>query len=204
MGYLPNHKWELFCRESVELELAGDKGATAKAYERAGYLPSPHNARRLRNRPLIRARREELFREACEYRNITATKLAIRLDRVGAANIADFLEDDGRTLKNLKTMPRELTAAIESIEFVQDGEDESGQPRFVPKLKLRDANAANTTLLKHIGGLPDPTPPPQSTTFNFLNGFSTDDQQVLLGLLQAVEGGQEAAGGETAREHREG
>lgn len=193
MGYLPNHKWEVFCRESVELELAGDKHATAKAYERAGYLPNPHNARRLRNRPLIKARREELFREACEYRTITATKLAIRLDRVGRANIADFFEDDGRTLKNISTLPRELTAAIESIEFIADGEDDSGRPRFVPKLKLRDATAANTTLLKHMGGLPEPARDVPQTN-NILNVLSIDDQQVFLGLIEAVTRGEGSSG----------
>jgi hypothetical protein len=204
MPYLPNHKWELFCRESVELELAGDKQATAKAYERAGYLPNPHNARRLRNRPAIKARRQELFREACEYRGITATKLAIRLDRVGAANIADFFESDGRTLKNITLLPRELTSAIDSIEFVQDGADESGAPRFVPKLKLRDANAANTTLLKHLGGLPDPEPPRPPTTNNILNVLSVDDQQVILGIIEALSGGASGAGGAASLESREG
>jgi hypothetical protein len=41
VGYPPNHKWELFARKVVDLELAGDKKATAKPYELAGYLPNP-------------------------------------------------------------------------------------------------------------------------------------------------------------------
>jgi hypothetical protein len=204
MPYLPNHKWEVFARESVELELAGDKQATAKAYERAGYLPNPHNARRLRNRPLIKERRQELFREAIDYRGITATKLAIRLDRVGSSNIADYFESDGRTLRNITTLPRELSAAIESIEFIADGEDESGKPCFVPKLKLRDANAANTTLLKHMGGLPEPEVTRPTQTNNILNVLSIDDQQVFLGLIEALSGREGAAGGADQGESGQG
>jgi terminase small subunit-like protein len=194
MAYLPNHKWELFSRRCVELELAGDKQAAAKAYEEAGYLPNPHNARRLRNHPAVKARRQELFREACEYRSITAAGIVNRIDRVGRANIADLFEDDGRTLKSLKALPREISDAIESIEWVEDGTDESGKTRYRPKLKLFDKNAANFTLLKHFGGLPDPTPPAPKTN-NILNVLSIDDQQVLLGLIEAFGGGAQAARG---------
>lgn len=203
MSYLPNHKWELFSRELVELQLAGDKQARAKAYERAGYLPNPHNARRLANRAVIKARVSELFQEACEYRNITAAKLVVRIDRVGRANLADLFEDDGRTLKNIKALPRELSEALESVEFVEDGTDESGKIRLRPKVKLFDKNAANFTLLKHFGGLPDPAPPPQSGN-NIFNVLSIDDQQILLGMLEAVGRGQGGADGALEGQSGEG
>lgn len=193
MPYLPNHKWELFSRELVELQLAGDPKARAKAYERAGYLPNPHNARRLANRAVVKARTAELFREACEYRDITAAKLVIRIDRVGRANVADLFEDDGRTLKNVKQLSRELSEAIESLEFVEDGVDESGKIRLRPKVKLFDKNAANFTLLKHFGGLPEPPPPPNTGAQNIFNVLSIDDQQVLLGMLEAIGRGQGGA-----------
>lgn len=193
MSYLPNHKWELFTRELVELTLSGDQKARAKAYERAGYLPNPHNARRLANRAVIKARFNELFREACEYRDITAAKLVVRIDRVGRANLADLFEADGRTLKNIKALPRELSEALESIEFVEDGVDDSGKIRFVPKVKLFDKNAANFTLLKHFGGLPEPAPPPSTGVSNIFNVLSVDDQQILLGMLEAIGRGQAGA-----------
>jgi hypothetical protein len=209
MPYLPNHKWEMFCRESVELTLAGDPKARIKAFERAGMgvagsKSNASNARRLGNRPLIKARFSELFREACEYRDITAAKLVVRIDRVGRANFADFFEDDGVTLKNIKKLPRELTDAIESIKFVDDGTDESGERRLRAELKLFDKNAANFTMLKHYGGLPDPNPAPSGGVNNFFNVLSVDDQQVLLGMLEAVAGGQGGADRAVTIEHREG
>ncbi len=203
MAYLPNHKWELFARSLVELQLEGDPKARAKAYERAGYLPNPHNARRLANRALIKARVSELFREACEYRDITAIKIVNRIDRVGRANLADLFERDGRTLKNIKDMPREISDAIESIDWVEDGVDESGKPRYRAKVKLFDKNAANFTLLKHFGGLPDPAPPAQQPS-NIFNVLSVDDQQVVLEFIEALARGQGSAGGAATIEHREG
>lgn len=188
MSYLPNHKWDMFAREVAELELAGDPKARAKAYERAGYLPSPHNARRLANKPVIKARIAEIFQEACAYRDITAVKLAVRIDRVGKGNIADLFEDDGRTVKNIKLLPRELSEAIESIEFVDDGVDASGATRYRSKIKMFDKNAANFTLLKHFGGLPEPAPPPTQAVNNF-NGLSIDDLQIIRELFEALSGG---------------
>lgn len=207
MSYLGNQKWELACREVVELSLAGDAKARLKAFERAGMgVPgsksNASNARRFFNRPLIKARFNELFREACEYRDITPAKLVIRIDRVGRANLSDFFEDDGQTLKNIKKLPRELTDALESIEWIDDGPDESGSKRYRPKLKLRDANAANFTMLKHYGGLPDPAPPAPSGN-NIFNVLTLDDQQVLLGLLETLRPGASAGDGAAAIEHRE-
>lgn len=204
MSYLPNHKWELFTRELVELTLSGDQKARAKAYERAGYLPNPHNARRLANRAVIKARFQELFQEACEYRDITAAKLVVRIDRVGRANLADLFEADGRTLRNIKALPRELAEALESIEFIEDGVDDKGKVRYLPKVKLFDKNAANFTLLKHFGGLPEPPPPPASGFSGFFNVLSLDDQQVLLGVLEALRGGPDGADRAVTIEHREG
>lgn len=208
MPYLPNHKWELACREGVELSLAGDPKARLKAFERAGMgVPGSQsnvsNARRFFNRALIKARFDELFREACEYRDITAAKLVVRIDRVGRANIADLYEDDGKTLKNVKQMPRELSEAIESIKYIEDGVDESGQPRYRAEVKLFDKNAANFTMLKHYGGLPDPAPPPSGGVTNFFNVLSVDDQQVLLGMLEAVGRGSGGADRAAALEHSE-
>lgn len=208
MSYLPNQKWELACREAVDLALAGDEKARVKAFERvgmgvAGSKSNASNARRFFNRPLIKARYQELFREACEYRNITPARLIVRIDRVGRANLADFFEDDGTTLKNIKQLPREITDALESIEWMNDGEDESGEVRYRPKIKLRDANAANFTMLKHYGGLPDPAPPPAQAN-NILNVLSVDDQGVLLEVLEALGRGPGGADRANSLEHQPG
>lgn len=220
MPYLANQKWELFCHEWVELTLQGDADALKlpkrgdpkarlKAYERAGLgvpgsASNESNARRMSNRPVVRARFQELFRERCEYRDITAIKLVTRIDRVGRVNIAEAYEDDGRTLKNLKAMPREVSDAIESIKYVEDGTDEEGNPRYRAEIKLFDKNAANFTLLKHFGGLPEPAPAPVNNVMNFFNGLSLDDQLVLLGMLEAVDHGQGRADRAVTIEHQPG
>jgi hypothetical protein len=203
MSYLFNQKKERFCQAYVDALHDGpieaivsksrsrsfERDCRLKAYEMAGYFPGSSmesNARRLANSAEVKDRIAELFRDACQYRGITAIKVANRVDNVGAVNIADFYEEDGKTLKNIKTLPRNMTDAIESIEWTEDGVDADGNQKYRAKLKLFDKNAANFTLLKHFNGLPDLTPPAPSTTNNFLNVLSLDDQRVLLDFMLAA------------------
>lgn len=187
MACLHNPQWEKFARELVELQLTCDLKARAKAYERAGYVPNPHNARKLANRPAVKARVQQLFAEAIEYQDVRVAAVINRIDRVGRANLSDFLEDDGRTLKNLKTLPREITDALEAIDWVEDGADKDGNPIYRPKIKLRDANQANFVLLKHFGGMPEP--PAASVNVSLFNALSIDDQRALAEALEALPAG---------------
>lgn len=198
MGCLPQPQWEKFAIELVELQLSGDKHARVKAYERAGYAANQApNARRLANRPEVKKRVQELFTEACEYRNIRAVTLVVRLDRISRANVADYFERDPQsgklTLKDITTLPREFSEAIESIKWNADG---------APELKLCDKEAATFTLLKHFGGLPEPEAP--RTQVNVFNALSLDDQAALADLIEALPGGSKAAGDQAAVEHDPG
>ena len=67
--------------------------------------------------------------------------------------------------------------AIEAVKYNGDGN---------PELKLADKNAANFTLLKHFGGLPEPEAP--RTTVNLFNALSIEDQSALADLLEAIHG----------------
>lgn len=203
MACLRNPQWEKFARELVELQLACDRDARAKAYERAGYAPNAHNARRLANRAAVKARVHELFEEACEYQDIRPAAIVNRINRVGVANLADFLEDDGRTLKNIKHLPRALTDALEALDWVQDGTDPDGKPVYRAKIKLLDKNAANFTLLKHFGGgMPEPAAP--SINISLLNGLSIDDQRLVIAALEALAGQPAIAAGATEGERSPG
>jgi Terminase small subunit len=221
MSYLFNQKKERFCQAYVDALHDGpveaivsksrsrsfERECRLKAYEIAGYFPGSSmesNARRLANSAEVKDRIAELFRDACQYRGITAIKVANRVDNVGAVNIADFYEEDGKTLRNIKTLPREMTDAIESIEWIEDGVDAGGDPKYRAKLKLFDKNAANFTLLKHFNGLPDLTPQAPSTTNNILNILSLDDQRVLLDFIQAAERGPGVSGGDDRGQSDEG
>ena len=184
---------EQFVRELVRLEMACDRQARGKAYISANYKPNPANARRLANTPAVKARYAEIFAEECERAKIRPEAIVLRIDRVGRANIADFYEFDPVTnrmaLKNIKDLPRELSEAIESIKYTEDGR---------PELKLLDKNQANFTLLKHFGGLPEADGP--RTQVNIFNALSVDDQAALADLIEALPGGKAEPGNPAARE----
>src|SRR5437879_5754723 len=129
MGCLREPQHEKFAREFLERSLSG-MGKTAslvEAYRTAGYVASHANARRLRQRPEVRARIEELAREAAEYLDIRVQRVAVEVDRVGRANFADFIEPaldkDGNRiagafkLRDLTELPREITAAIKGLSY---------------------------------------------------------------------------------------
>ena len=194
MPYLGNDKYEKFCQEWVDLLLSGEdeKSARLKAYEAAGFgvrgtSSFEHNARKFANRKEIKARKQEIFREQLQYREITRAGLVLRVDRVGRANLVDFFERvevptvNGSgfeiRLRDITTLPRELTEAVAEIRF-----DDNGRPI----LKLHDKNQANFTLLKLFG----PAEASQAATnINVLNGFSPEDQKILLGVLESLQGG---------------
>jgi hypothetical protein len=194
MGILVDPQHEIFARELVELQLACDKKARAKAYERAGFAPknADSNGRRLANRADVKARVRALFVEAIAYRDIRPASIVVRIDRIGRANVADFYEADGKTLKNITALPRELSEAIEQVKWTENG----------PELKLADKNQANFTLLKHFGGLPEPDGP--RTQVNIFNALSVDDQAAVADLIEALPGGPRDAGREAAGEREPG
>jgi phage terminase small subunit len=192
--------------EAFALEIA--EGRTLlEAHKAAGYVPEPGNAKRLRKRPEVRDRIAELRREAAEFANVRRVRVVLEVDRVGRANIRDFYEPvcgaDGKPerdehgqltgrfkLRSILDLPRELSAAIQEVEF-----DDKGQPA---KLKLHDKNQANFTLLKYLGGLPEA--PAAQTHVSIFNQLSIEDQRVLADALEALPGGAGDAGGEAPGE----
>jgi hypothetical protein len=185
-------QWRKFAEELAELR------PTLEAYKNAGYVPHRGNAARLARQAEVQAYKEELMDEAAEFAGIRRASVVLRVDRVGRANLADFYEPDGVTLKNIKDLPRELAEAIAGIEWQIVGQDSEGNPIRAPHIKVHDKNQANFVLLKLFGGLPDPEPPRSQT--NILNVLSVDDQVALAGLLEALSGGEAPAGAGAAKE----
>lgn len=177
MGALRDPQYEKFASELAELK------SPIEAYKAAGYVPHRGNATRLARRREVQSRVCELLDEAAEFANIRRVRVLVEIDRVGRANLADFFEYDVESrslrLKNIKKLPRELTAALSAIEF-----DENGRP----KIKLHDKNQANFALLKYLGAMPDDdeTAKRQVNIFNLLN---VDDQRALAEALEALPGG---------------
>jgi hypothetical protein len=200
MGMLRFPQWELYARALVEIELQASDPAVAanrgelrhQAYKKAGYDGNLDNARRLANKREIKARVSELFSEALEYQDVNIVKVVTRIDRIGRADIADLLEAGGKHFKDITKLPKELTAAIESVE-IQDGK---------VKVKLCDKLGANTTLLKHFGGMPSEHPQGDTTNINnFLSLLSVDDQRTLAAALKALPAGPTVDSGPAGKEH---
>jgi len=171
MGALARLSWEKFAQEFVELSLAGEKSPALEAYKRAGYPPAPANARRLSNRKEVRARIRERFKEALEYADVRAARIVVEIDRVGRANSQDYYDQEGKLIP-IAALPRDLAAAIAYTSF-----DAEGKPL---QYHLYDKNQANFTLLKHLGGLPEP----ERRDVNIFNMLSIDDQRALAEVLE--------------------
>lgn len=188
-GPLRDRRYERFCLELAELKPQGD------AYAAAGFSPDPSNAAKLVKRPEIIARIRELQDELVEFSNIRRERIVCEIDRVGRARIGDYYErvrvkDEAtgktRTVTRLKD-PLKLTAeqqaAVQSIEV----DPKTGEQ----KIKLHDRTAANHTLLRYLGGLPEA---PAAPTFNMFNVLPADAQRALAAALDALAGADGALG----------
>ena len=68
--------------------------------------------------------------------NLTPDRTIQEIACLAHSNIVDFFEDDGR-LKNVKQLPRHITAAIKEVE-VSMSLDGMGKPAVIQKIKLYD------------------------------------------------------------------
>lgn len=179
MGALADPQYERYCLERAAFK------TKQEAYKLAGYVPHRGNANRLDVRAEIKVRIAELIEENRRALGLRPEAILARLDRVGDANLADFYEEDGVTLKNITKLPREVTAALAGLEWTEDGR---------PKIKLHDAAQVNLALLKYLGMVPDPQEGNRSQT-NIFNILNVDDQRALAEALEALPRGPATIGG---------
>jgi Terminase small subunit len=174
-------QYERFARLLAEqyLMVPPPRRPVLEAFKGAGYAPDKGNATRLAKRPEVRARVAELLEEAREYVDIRVVKALVRVDRIADAKVPDYYEDDGRTLRNLKKLPSRLAEAIAEVEYHDDG--------TIKRFKLHDKAQANLAILKHFGGMPEPTD--RATDINIFNVLSVDDQRVLADFIEALARG---------------
>jgi hypothetical protein len=158
MAKLSNWNHERFASLLAEKIIDGElvDAARQSAYREVGFAPSQPNARRLANRPEVRARVAELTNRAAELAEIDRAYVLIGFKRIADANIVDLLKgaakqsetarrllgDPAAFVRYLETLPRGLTDAIASLEF----NEKSGSP----KLKLHDKIAALTNIARAI------------------------------------------------------
>lgn len=162
-----------------------------EAHKAAGYVPEPGNAKRIRNRPEVRARIDELRNEAAEFANVRRVRVVLEVDRVGRANTRDFYDEVGDLIP-IHKLPRELAAAVQEVVC------EAGK---IVGYKLFDKNQANFTLLKYLGGMPEP--PAAGANVSIFNLLAIEDQQALADALETIPGGSSHPGGAVEGERPE-
>ncbi|MBX4188430.1 MAG: terminase small subunit [Candidatus Doudnabacteria bacterium] len=147
MGKL-NDKQERFCREYV-IDLNGTQSAI-----RAGY--SKKTAASIANENLIKPEIQEfissLQKGLSDKLDITSERVIAELAKIAFSNIQDYIEDDN-TITDLKQIPRETAAAVESIKKTSTewGTDDKGGVKTHISFKLYDKIAALEKLGKHLG-----------------------------------------------------
>jgi len=158
---------ELFCQEYV-VDLNGKAAAI-----RAGYKPSraKTEASELLTNPLVKAEIERLQSKTAAKLEITVEGIAKEYMQIVQANIVDFLDADGG-ITNLKKLPREITAAIESIKVSEYFDKKEQRMVRVIHFKLHNKNHALEALGKHLGFFEKDNKQKSDLT---LNGFSWDE-----------------------------
>jgi Terminase small subunit len=144
MAPLPNPRWERFSREYASGE------SLASAYVRAGFADTPNarfNASRLRNKPVVRARIDELMGEFAEASAVKVEYLQHQLLPLLRANGQDLFDSVGK-LRPIAELQRDCATAIKSIRFDR-------KTGCVSEIVLADKIAAANALLRSIGGLID-------------------------------------------------
>jgi len=133
------------------------KGAPQyQAYKDAGYSSKSKNSlevcsTQLLSNPKIKARLDYKRGQLAKKADITAERVIAELARIGFANLQDFL-DTGNAVQDLTKLPRELTAAVESVQtdIRHDGGKSEGYTEKV-KFKLHSKVAALDKLAQHLG-----------------------------------------------------
>ncbi len=146
---LRNTRHERFAREVAALT------PLATAYREAGFGGDPRwhpfNASKLANKPLVRARIDELRLEFEKMSAISVDYVRHKLLRIIEADPRDLYERDpndttGRRcrLRSISDLPRHLTSAITKIKL-----NETGDPT---EIAFAGKNEAAATLLRSLPG----------------------------------------------------
>jgi len=150
MPALRNAKWEMFAQEIAKGE------TTEKAYAKVGYVEDHANSWRLRARPEIKARVQELIEAGAEQAEVTIGRVISELAKIGFSDIRSLFNENG-ALKRIEDLGDDAAAALSSVEVVTrrlpGGED--AEVEHVAKIKLWDKRAALVDLGKHLGMFAD-------------------------------------------------
>ena len=148
MGVLRNPKHERFCQELHKLIWAGRKvkASRASAYQIVGYETKPKyvsdNARKLANRPDVKARLDELSEQSATLAECDAGWAMVHLKALATANLDDYLgpvDSDGHRYFELGNVSREKLGMLSELsqEETTEAVGLADDLRHVRKVKLK-------------------------------------------------------------------
>jgi len=159
---------EEFCQQFL-IDNNGTKAAMRAKYSKK---TAAQQASRLLSSVKIQDRIAELKQELQKSTRISAERVVEEFARLALADPADAF-DDNSNLLDIKAMPRDLRAAISSIEIVAEtsGRGENKTTEYVKKIRFWDKNKALENLGKHLGLYSEDNKQKAESLAQFLKGF---------------------------------
>lgn len=143
-----NAKQKLFCEQYLI-----DLNATQAAV-RAGYSENTAGAIGHENlkKPEIAAYISELQVQLAQNAKVTPEMVISELKKIGFSNIQDFIEE-GNTIKDLSSIPREIAASVKSIKKVQTdwGSGDDAGTKTSVSFEVYDKLSALEKIGRHLG-----------------------------------------------------
>ncbi len=141
MPELKNVRHERFA-QNIAKGMSGGPGYTAAGYEATGHSADVSASRLLRNVD-TRTRIAELTAPALAETGATVERVLEELTCLAFYNVTQILEsdDDGLTMKDPRTLPKDLRRSMISFKPIQVGEKTSYEYKFADKLRALEALA---------------------------------------------------------------
>lgn len=144
-------KMEMFCQHYV---LTGNKSAAYReSYSTSNMKPKTINRKGtfVSQKPQVKARIEELQKEASERNKIDLDQLIQMLSSMARFDIGDLYDKDG-ALRNIKNIPKEARLMIEQLDTLEEKGDRGVVIGHIQKIRTLKKLDAIEKLMKHLGG----------------------------------------------------
>lgn len=137
-------KQEKFCREYV-LDFNGARAAIAAGYSKKGADVTASKALRITKVADFIKSLQESVNDRLE---VTAERIVAEYAKIGFANISDLMKE-GMSFEDVVKLPRNVSAAIESVNIITTQTDFTTTTNV--KIKMHSKTAALDALGKHTG-----------------------------------------------------
>lgn len=134
----------LFCKEYL-IDLNGTQAAI-----RAGYSKKTAEvqASTLLRNPKVKNYVQKLMDKRSDRIEITADRVLQEIAKIAFNNIQDYI-DEGNVIKDLKSIPKDHAASVESIKIIET--EWEGGSKTSTSFKLHSKDSALEKLARHLG-----------------------------------------------------